>query len=208
MADIDVYLDDDKMECVHPTLRHLDTELHRSRLWILKLWCQCGADVTQLNCSLTGRDALNLPSNSRADRQHYRDRPTNSTSQRDSLMASYTPDIHGSAATYTPPPPPPKPGTHTHSHDAARIASPTPPTGFTPVTAYGPQGSRNISSPSPPSDSPAGGPGGPYASPPVPQYNSGQAAPFPGPDAGGASQGVDLQDPGDHWLPQILQDKS
>lgn len=121
-------------------------------------------------------------------------------------MASYTPDIHGAAAAYTPPPPPPKPGSH--SHDATRISTPTPPSGFVPggVAGHGHRGSRVLAaSPSPPSGSPAAGP---YANPPVPQYDGGGHAP-PFPRAGdGESQAAELQDPGDHWLPQILQDKS
>jgi hypothetical protein len=118
-------------------------------------------------------------------------------------MASYTPDIHGAAATYTPPPPPPpKPGSH--SHDATRISTPPPPSGF--VTGHGHRGSRILAaSPSPPSGSPATGP---YANPPVPQYDGGHAPPFPRAGGDDAAQEAELQDPGDHWLPQILQDKS
>lgn len=94
------------------------------------------------------------------------------------FMASYTPELQAPGS--APPPPPPKPG----SHDATRISTPTTIGDAASVIpgAPTPYGAASGSFP-PPSSGPAG-------------------------SAAATQQPVDVPDPGDQWLPQILQDKS
>jgi hypothetical protein len=104
------------------------------------------------------------------------------------FMASYTPELQAHPGSAPPPPPPPKPS----SHDATRISTPT---------TIGEAGSVMSGAPTP------------Y------EYSSGSVPPPPpsrvaaGTAAGTQQQQqqqqpAEVPDPGDQWLPQILQDKS